>query len=58
MSQDRDTANGPSLRHLPAVEKLLGSTEVAPLIERYSHPLVTRAIQDTLTTLRGCREGK
>jgi len=42
----------PPLRCLPAVEKLLTSPEIKPLAVRYSHVLVTRAIQDTLAIIR------
>ena len=55
----REDVNGSSLRRLPAVEKLLGSPEALPLVERYTHPLVTRAIQETLAALRkSVREGQ
>ncbi len=47
-----------ALRHLPAVEKLLESLELAPEIARYSRPLVTQATRHVLAGLRDkIREG-
>jgi len=40
------------LRRLPAVEKLLASPEIKPLIARYSHTLVANSIRETLASLR------
>ncbi|MCL2149321.1 MAG: L-seryl-tRNA(Sec) selenium transferase [Dehalococcoidia bacterium] len=47
-----DEPQGFSLRLLPSVEKLLASPEIMPLVARYSHTLVTRAIQQVLAELR------
>jgi L-seryl-tRNA(Ser) seleniumtransferase len=53
------TEAGPALRRLPAVEKLLESPELAPMIARYSRPLVTQAARQVLDELRGkIKEGK
>jgi len=46
------------LSHLPAVEKLLTSPEIKPLVARYSHVLVTRAIQDILAAIRDTYTGQ
>ena len=49
---------GLALRRLPAVEKLLESSELAPEIERYSRPMVTQAARHVLAGLRdGIKEG-
>jgi L-seryl-tRNA(Ser) seleniumtransferase len=45
-------------RRLPAVEKLLNSNEIKPLVGRYSHQIVTEAIQQVLDSLRSAiRQG-
>ena len=47
-----------TFRRLPSVEKLLNSNEIKPLVERYSHQIVTEAIQQVLDSLRSAmREG-
>ncbi len=59
MSRAGEKAADTSLRRLPAVEKLLASAGVKPLVARYSHPLVTQAIQQVLADLRrAIREGR
>ncbi|MGA3094157.1 MAG: L-seryl-tRNA(Sec) selenium transferase, partial [Dehalococcoidales bacterium] len=48
-----------ALRRLPAVEKLLESAELAPMVARYSRPLVTQAARHVLAGLREeIKEGK
>lgn len=50
---------GAPLRRLPAVETLLTSPEIQPLVARYSHVLVARAIQEMLAAVRrDVRAGK
>jgi L-seryl-tRNA(Ser) seleniumtransferase len=52
-------AGKPTMRHLPAVEKLLAGEELQPVILRYSRPLVTQAVQQVLNNLReGVRQGQ
>ena len=51
MSRTEEPKDRP-LRCLPAVEKLLASQEIKPLVVRYSHALVVNAIQKTLAAFR------
>ena len=51
MSRTEEPKDRP-LRCLPAVEKLLASSEIKPLVVRYSHALVVNAIQKTLAAFR------
>ena len=51
MNQSGEYRDSP-LRRLPAVAKLLASSEIKPLVARYSHSLVTSAIQEILASLR------
>jgi L-seryl-tRNA(Ser) seleniumtransferase len=40
------------LRQIPSVEKILGGDELTPLYERYSRPLVLKALQSRLEKIR------
>jgi L-seryl-tRNA(Ser) seleniumtransferase len=51
-SPRESSAGNTGLRRLPAVEILLESADLAAEIIRYSRPLVTQAIQQTMASLR------
>ncbi len=58
MSRSEESNDFP-LRRLPAVEKLLVSPEIKPLVARYSHALVASAIREILASFRrDARAGK
>ncbi len=40
------------LRQIPSVEKILGRSEIIPLCEKYSRPLVVKALQNRLEQIR------
>ncbi|MCJ7577497.1 MAG: L-seryl-tRNA(Sec) selenium transferase, partial [candidate division Zixibacteria bacterium] len=40
------------LRQLPSVEKILESEKLKDKIEKYSHPLVSEAVRETLLSIR------
>ena len=48
----KQNAANEELRKLPSVEKILGSEEIQAEVDKYSRVLVTKAVQEVITTIR------
>lgn len=48
----KQNAANEELRKLPSVEKILGSEEIQAEVDKYSRVLVTKAVQEMITTIR------